>query len=308
MAEVICVGSAALEHVYEVPSLADGAETLFARDYRQAGAGNAANAAVATSRLGGSAVLWARLGDDETGDQIVADLVRYNVDISGLRRVSGARSALSSVLAAPDGRHQVTRFGGVGLPDAIDGLPLGRIQDASAVLAEPGWPEAARRALEVARDHRLPGVLAIGIAESPVPTAFAALASHVLFTPVELRRFTGEPDIDTALGAAAAATGTTVAVTSGHDGLRWREPGGAAQAAAPAAFDLVDPAATWDTFCAAFCLAIGEEKPFDTAVAFASTAAGLAGSARGSRTAMPDRRSVWQRIAIDFPAIAALDG
>ena len=308
MAEVICVGSAVLDHVYEVPSLASDAGTIFAHGYRQTGAGDGANAAVAISRLGGSAVLWSRLGDDASGDLIVADLVRYGVDISNLRRSVGAQSPLSSVIAAADGRRQATRFPGIGLPADADGLPFGRIQDASAVLAEPGWPEAAQRGLDAAREHRIPAVLAIGITAAPLPEALSRSATHLLFAPDELLRFTGRTDTGDALVAAAAKAGVPVCVSSGHDGLRWCKPDETPQAVPPLAIDLVDPAGSWETLCAAFALAIGEEKPFDTAVAFAVTAASLAGTSRGTRDAMPDRRRVWQQIAIDFPAIAEADG
>jgi len=308
MAEVICVGSAVLDQVYDVPALTNGVGTLFAYAYRQAGAGLAADAAVAAARLGGSAVLWARLGDDETGDLIVADLQRRNVDTASLLRVSGAQSPLSSVVATADGQRQATRFDGVGLPVATDWLPLGRLQDTSAVLAESLWHEGAMAVLERAREHRVPGILAIGETLNPTPVTLASTARFVLFAEAELHRFADANDTSAALVTAAQMTGALVGVTSGFDGFRWCEPDSAPQSMPPLAIDLVDTAASWDSFCGAFALAIGEEKPIETAIAFALTTAGLTCETRGGRSSIPDRRTVWHRLAAAFPAVAGAGG
>lgn len=308
MAALICVGSAALHQIYDVPALPTGAETVTAHSYRQTGAGLAADAAVAVCQLGGKAELWSQLGDDETGDRIVANLDRYGVDIASLRRVAGGQSPVSSVIAATDGHHQITRFNGVGAPANADWLPLSNIQDANAVLADPNWPAGALAALGKARDHRRPGILAIDDTQEPVPATLANIASHILVMPAGLTHFSDLSDPDAALSAAAHATGAIVGVTSGFDGVRWCEPGGIPQSMPPMKIECIDPAATWDTFCGAFALAIGEEKPLDTTVAFAGTAAALTGAVQGRRRAMPDRSAVWQRMAIDFPAIAEADG
>ena len=53
------------------------------------GGGPAANAAVAISRLGGTARLAARVGDDQIGASIIRDLAKEGVDCSSVRRFSG---------------------------------------------------------------------------------------------------------------------------------------------------------------------------------------------------------------------------
>jgi sulfofructose kinase len=308
MAEVICIGSAVLEQIYDVPALANGNGALFAHGYRQAGAGTAANAAIAVARLGGNALLWTRLGDDETGDLIVADLLRYAVDTSGVHRVAGAQSPLSSVLAAADGRRQTTWFPGDGLPDDAGALTLGRIQDIGAVLADPLWPAGARTALAAAREHHRPGLLAVGTMPEPLAGALAGAAGYLVFTPGSLRRFSGEAEIEAGLAAAAAATDALVGVTEGADGFRWRRAGDdTPRSLPPVALPVVDPAGAWDAFCGALALALGEEKPFETAAGFALTVAGLTAAAPGGRRAMPDRRTAWHQFAASYPALSKSD-
>lgn len=308
MAEVICVGSAVLEQVYDVPALANGSEPLFAHAYRQAGAGTAANAAVAIARLGGNALLWTRLGDDETGDLIVADLLRYAVDTSGVHRIAGAQSPLSSVIAAADGRRQTTQFPGNGLPDDAGALALGRIQDIGAVLTDPLWPAGARTALAAAREHRRPGLLAVGAMPEPLAGALAGAAGYLVFTPDSLGRFSGETEVEAGLAAAAAATDAVVGVTDGADGFHWRRAGDdTPRSLPPVALPVVDPTGAWDAFCGAFALALGEEKPLETAIGFAVTEAGLTAATSGGRRAMPDRRAVWRQFAASFPTLSESD-
>ncbi len=308
MAEVICVGSAVLDHIYDVPALASGDDVLFALGYRQAGAGSAANAAIGVSRLGGEALIWSRLGDDETGDIIVAGLVRHGVDASGVRRITAAQSSISSVLAAPDGQRQITRFDGTTLPDDTGWLPLGRVQDTGAVLAEALWTAAAQAALDAARDHRIPGILTVGAMPQPVPVELVRSARFIVFSPAGLAQFTGGSDPASGLAEAGRRSGATVGVTSGADGFHWLDEDGSLRHQPRLPVGLVDPTVTWDVFCGAFALALGEEKDLETAIRFAVTAAGLTGTEQGGRTAIPDRRTVWQRLEADFEPNAGADG
>jgi sulfofructose kinase len=308
MAEVICVGGAVLDQTWDVPALAAANGTIVAHSYRQAGAGSAANAAVAASRLGGKAVLWTRLGDDASGELIVADLVRHRVDVGDIRRVAGAQSPMRSVLAAADGQRQTTRFDGIGLADDADWLPLGRIQTTGAVLVEPVWRAGAQAALDAARERRVPSVLAAGSAPKARCAELARAAGHVVFSPAGLARFTGADDRDEALAMAAQAVGTLVGVTSGIDGLSWIGDDGLPRHEPAPAIDPVDPTGAWDCFCGALALALAEEKGFRTAVRFAVTAAGLAAAVPGGRHAMPERRAVWQRLEADHGPLADDDG
>jgi sulfofructose kinase len=63
----------------------------------------AANASVAVARLGGNAAYWGRVGTDEVGTRIITELVAEGVDISDLRRVSGAMSSSDAILVDPRG-------------------------------------------------------------------------------------------------------------------------------------------------------------------------------------------------------------
>ena len=71
---IICVGLAVMDQIYSVERLPEVPAKHFATACREVGGGPAANAAVAIARLGGSARLWSRVGDDLVGERIVREL------------------------------------------------------------------------------------------------------------------------------------------------------------------------------------------------------------------------------------------
>ena len=98
MAEIICVGVAFLDHVFETRDVRPLNITNFADSYYTRGAGVAATASVTAAQLDGCASFWGRLGDDETGRRIVAGLRRYRVQTDQTRLIDGAHSPVSSIL------------------------------------------------------------------------------------------------------------------------------------------------------------------------------------------------------------------
>ena len=74
---IICVGHAALDRIYRIDAFPAQPTKVRALEHIEAGGGMAANAAVAIARLGGAAELWSRVGDDNAGHAI-----RAQVDVS----------------------------------------------------------------------------------------------------------------------------------------------------------------------------------------------------------------------------------
>ena len=97
MARILVIGVAVEDFVFQVEALPSEARKYRATDAQVTGGGCAANAAVAIARLGGKAVLGARLGSDHLGDIILSDLARDGVDTDLVQRTEGARSSFISV-------------------------------------------------------------------------------------------------------------------------------------------------------------------------------------------------------------------
>ena len=107
MVRVLCLGMSALDAIYNVPAIPTQPTKVLATGFAECGGGMAANASVAVSRLGGAAHYWGRVGDDELGRRIVAQLAADRVDTSTVRRVADCVSPSAAILVAADGERLV---------------------------------------------------------------------------------------------------------------------------------------------------------------------------------------------------------
>lgn len=294
MAEVTCIGIAFLDHVFEGDFKLTGGGLAFAQDFNQYGGGTAATASVTIVRLGGFSAFWGRLGDDETGLQVLDGLNRHGVQTDHVRLVTGAQSPVSSILINADGERHETVFAGRDLDADASWLPFGRIEDTSAILVDPRWPEAAMPALQSAHDHRIPAILDGEAGPDPVPRELIEMASHVIFSHAGLLQFSATADMRAGLEAVTAMTEARIGVTAGWDGFSWLDEDGVLQNVAALDLPVIDKLGARDVFLGAFALALGEEKDMELAARFANTAAGLKSSKPGGRGAIPCRAETWE--------------
>jgi len=303
MAEVICVGVAFLDYVFEADLPTSNDSKTFARTYAQYGGGMAATASVAVVQLGGKASLWGRLGNDDTGEYIRSDLAQRGVLTEHIQRIEGAQSPVSSIVIGDKGVRQATVYPGQNLDSNADWLPLERISETSAVLVDPRWPEAAMATLERARINHIPAILDADIGPDPVPRELVELASHAIFSLPGLTQYTGTKDIAAALAKAREGTEAVVGVTAGPDGFYWVSDDEPEVHHIPAiTIEAVDTLGAGDVFHGAFALAIGEGKSIKDAGRFATTAAGLKCGQSGGRDAIPSRAEVWDALALEDEA------
>ena len=252
-----------------------------------------ATASVAVAKLGGSALFWGRLGDDETGSRILAGLNSHGVQTEQVRRVPGAQSPVSSVLIGQGGERHITVFAGRNLDPDASWLPVARIEDTSAVLVDSRWPEAAMRVLQYAHEHRIPSVLDGEVGQDPVPRELVELASHVIFSHAGLLQYSGSADIERGLRKAAESTEGMVGVTVGADGYCWLDENLDMLHIPALEITAIDTLGAGDVFHGAFALAIGEGKDSEAAARFANVAASLKCAGQGGRAAIPSRAEVW---------------
>lgn len=295
MAEIICIGVAFLDNVFEADLPASDDSKTFARNYQQAGGGMAATASVAVAKLGGRASLWGRIGKDEAGERIRDGLARRGVMIDTIRQIDGAQSPVSSVIIGDKGARQAIVFPGRNLDSDPDWLPLGRISEVSAILVDPRWPEAAMAALTRARENHIPAILDADIGPYPIPRELVELASHAVFSRAGLAQYTDTSDIPAGLHKASEATDALISVTAGSDGFYCLSEDHSEIHHIPGLdIEAVDTLGAGDVFHGAFALAIGEGKSVAVAGQFANTAAGLKCARSGGRDAIPSRAEVWE--------------
>ncbi|GAB4573706.1 MAG: sugar kinase [Rhodothalassiaceae bacterium] len=290
MARVLCIGHAVEDFVFGVDAMPDRPAKFRARSFYEQGGGPAATAAVTIVRLGGEAVLAARLGEDPVGALILAELDRFGVDTRACRRFSGRRSALSSVLIDEAGERTIVNYSDPDMPADPSWLKEALLEDVDAVLGDCRWPEGSRHMLGLARDGGLPAILD---ADLPMrgEDALIAAASHVAFSTPGLADYRPDHEPADALAAIHAATGAWCAVTRGEGGTLCHGPQGFMEIAA---FPVVsiDTLGAGDVWHGAFALALAEGQDEPQAARFANAAAALRVSRRGGRDAIPTREEV----------------
>lgn len=281
MAQVLVVGSAVLDFVYQMETFPTGGAKFKADAMEVVGGGCAANAAVAIARLGGDAQLLARVGDDYVCDIVRKDLGREGVDLS-LLDVSKGRSAVSSVYVDATGERQIMAFRGSEL--STNPKPLDARKD--VVLADTRWPEAAKMAFaSTTGETVLDG-------EAPVPRDLAMAASHVVFSEQGLTDFAGIRDVEQALLEVADDISGWVCVTCGDKGVMWVE-GGVIRKSPAFRVNVKDTLGAGDVWHGVFALMLAEGQSEEHAVKVASAAAALKCEGTG-REAAPTREELNQ--------------
>lgn len=288
-ASVLCVGIAVLDYVFAVDSIPARAEKYRARDLAVVGGGIAANAAVAVSRLGGRAALATRLGDDPTGDAIVADLEGEGVDCSPSRRFEGRRSPTSAIFVDPQGERLVMSYADPDLPADPTWLPTRLPDDLGAMLGDTRWPEGAAHLFGLARRSGIPAILDGD--RRPTLPATMEHATHVAFSAQGLAETTGIADPATGLESLAGRARSWFAVTAGEQGVYFLENGAVAHEPA-FAVAVVDTLGAGDVWHGAFALGLAEGLTERQAVRFASAASAIKCTRFGGRAGAPTRAEV----------------
>ncbi|MDY6764796.1 MAG: carbohydrate kinase family protein, partial [Halobacteria archaeon] len=87
--ELITVGSAVVDRMYDVTNIPVPDTGAYVLDYDESVGGVEANVAVGVRRLGHTTGVIARVGNDEYADYVVDDLKKNGVDTRRVKRVTG---------------------------------------------------------------------------------------------------------------------------------------------------------------------------------------------------------------------------
>lgn len=294
MTGVFCLGIATLDYVYGVDTIPSRPEKHRARDLVVVGGGCAGNASVGVARLGAKAWLATRLGDDLTGDRIVADLEGEGVDTSPTLRLEGIRSPVSAIFVDAAGERLVMSYTDPALPEDAGRLPAALPQGTGAVLADIRWVEGARAIFRKAREAGVPAVLDAD--RKPPHPELVSTATHVAFSAQALQEASGVEDPRQGLARLARETDTWLAVTLGHEGVLFWEKGEIVHIPA-FQIEAVDTLGAGDIWHGAFALALAEGQDERGAIRFASAVAGIKCTRFGGRAGTPNREEVERFLA-----------
>lgn len=290
---VICVGgSATIDHIFLVDEVKLPSAKITARDFIETGGGMGANAAVAVQRLGGRAIYWGRVGDDQTGDEVLWLLTHEGIDVSGVRRLAGFRTKIASILIDARGERLAVSAQPQGYPPDASWLPIERIPEADVVLADTRWPTGAQRLFEAAAERNLPSVFDGDGGDPPQVLRTAQQCTHPFYSQPMLASFDyGSPEL--ALPRVFGGRNAVAGVTLGAAGVMWFD-GKRIHTMPSPRVKAVDTLAAGDTWHGAIALALAEGRETRQAIEFASAVAALKCTRFGGRASIP-RREEFER-------------
>ncbi|KPN31019.1 putative sugar kinase [Halolamina pelagica] len=138
--DFVAVGAATVDRFYGVTNLPAPDGGAFAREVSERFGGVGANVATGVARLGRDSALLARLGDDDLGDRVLADLDAGPVSTALLRRGPGTTTHCV-ILRAPDGERMIVTAGDSTVRLRLDDADRDAIRAADAVFVTAYTPD-----------------------------------------------------------------------------------------------------------------------------------------------------------------------
>jgi len=287
---ILCAGIAVLDEVFRVEQFPVAHKKTQASRFMSVNGGNAANAAVVVARLGARTAFAAPLGDDASGDRLLALMAHESIDCSACPRVVGVPTPISAICIDARGERAIVNFRDDGLAVARVADPDALVASADTVLVDNRFPEFVTPICAAARARNIPVVID---ADEPRRQSndLLKLVSHAIFSAEGLRATTGVDDLPRALAEVQGLTSAFVAVTDGANGAYWLD-GSTARHVAAFRIDAVDTLGAGDTFHGAFALRLAEGESEAGSMQFAAAAAAVKCTRFGGITVAPRRAEI----------------
>ncbi|HFZ8060203.1 TPA: sugar kinase [Salmonella enterica subsp. enterica serovar Enteritidis] len=283
MVRIACVGITVMDRIYYVEGLPTEGGKYVAKRYTEVGGGPAATAAVAAAKLGAQVDFIGRVGDDDTGNSLLAELEslgRYT------RRYTQAMSSQSAIMVDAKGERIIVNYPSPDLLPDADWLNDIDFSQWDVVLADVRWHDGAKQAFTLARQAGVMTVLDGDITPQDI-SELVALSDHAAFSEPGLARLTGMSEAIDALKKTQMLTNGHVYVTRGSEGCNWLEK--AAVRHQPGfTVEVVDTTGAGDVFHGALAFGLASGYAIEEAVRFASGVAALKCTRPGGRAGIPD--------------------
>src|SRR5580698_8559532 len=109
---ILCIGMPVRDLSFSVQAVPNRGQKFHADRFAQICGGNALNAAVGISRLGGKASLTGPMGDsgESSGRYIFEELAKEGIDSSNLVHMPGLVTPISGIMIDPSGERTIVTF------------------------------------------------------------------------------------------------------------------------------------------------------------------------------------------------------
>jgi sugar/nucleoside kinase (ribokinase family) len=290
---VLCIGVLVADvFVPPLQRLPAAGELVATDDFLIQPGGCAANVALALGKLGTTAAVCGRVGEDVLGDFVMRDLQAHGIDITAVRPTTGFGTSKTVILpVVGEDRRYLHTFGANAAlrADDIDDDAL----DAAEVIYIGGYlmlpmlraDELAAR-LTRARARGATVILDVALPAGSEPSLTAvggllALADYFVPNIDEARALTGETDPRRQAECLIAHGARRVLIKLGDRGTYVRSADREFEIAAPQV-QAIEPSGAGDAFAAGLIVGLGERWDLERTVRFANVTGASACTALGS--------------------------
>ncbi|MGV9310863.1 ribokinase [Streptomyces sp. NPDC003691] len=291
MTAIVVLGSTNMDLVAYVDRAPRRGETVPGREFRTVPGGKGANQAVAAARAGGEVAMIGAVGSDAFGRHLRHTLEASGVDTDLLHTAEGPSGTAHIVVDDEGGNAIVVVPGANGTLTALGPGDEILIAGADSLLLQLELPlPVVVEGAAAARRHGVRTVLTPAPAR-PLPAGLLAAVDLLVPNEHEAALLTGRTEPEEAAEALLAQV-PEVVITLGARGCLYAHRDGARFRVPAPRVTAVDTTAAGDTFTGALAVALGEGRPVEQALRWASCAAALGVGREGASTSMPYRPEI----------------
>jgi ribokinase len=298
--KIVVVGSLNMDLVGLAPRLPVAGETIIGHTFFDAPGGKGANQAYAAAKLGGRVSMFGRVGSDDLGRRMRANLEQVGCDASGVLALKDCPSGIALIFVADDGHNSIMVLPGANgrLTEADVEASRDQFEGAAYVLLQLEIPLGT--VVAAARTARRAGAQVI-LDPAPAQPLSDELFSLVdVLTPNETeaailaelspRRLDADQAAD--IGCQLQRRGARIVIVKlGGQGCVLVSDGEPRHFPTPKVL-AVDTTAAGDVFNAALAVGLTEGMDISAACQFANRAGAVSVTRRGAQPAAPSRAEV----------------
>jgi len=273
-----------MDLVVTVPHLPRAGETVLGDRLGRYPGGKGANQAVAAARLGGQVGMVGRVGADDFGAELVANLAANGVDASGVERDNSAATGAALIFVGPEGQNMIAAVARLQSGDVL----VMQLEIPMAVITPAA--EAARRA--GAR------VLLNAAPAQPLDPGLLDQVDALVVNEGEARAIVDKASPEAAAAALHAIGPRIAVVTLGPAGSVFCDETGVHRVEE---FHVtsVDATGAGDAFVGALAVGLANGLPTEASMRFANAAGAAATTSLGAQAALP-RLEDLRRLGLDL--------
>lgn len=287
MAKILVVGSINMDSVYHVPHIVQPGETLHSTSVATYFGGKGANQAVTAGQLGADVYFVGAVGEDANGALAISTLERKNVKtvfveqqgITGQAIIQVAQDGENAIILVPGANHSITPEQLDNVCDCVESadilllqleIPMLTIEKAVALATKSGTriilnPAPARPLTDEVLQRV--SVLTPNETELALLTGFSITSEESLKQACQQLLHKGVAAVVVTLGSKGSFYMTNE--TSGYISAQ--------------AVEVVDTTGAGDAFNGALAVALGDHKPLQEAITYATKIAGYAVTQQGAQ-------------------------